>query len=55
MSAEKCGVGIIILHTTYVDVKDQIPEMSEGEHSDVGVIMFALGFTVMMILDVALG
>ena len=39
----------------YVVVEELIPEMSEGEHSDVGVIMFALGFTVMMILDVALG
>ena len=29
--------------------------MSQGEHSNVGVIMFALGFTVMMVLDVALG
>ena len=29
--------------------------MSEGEHSNVGVMMFALGFTVMMVLDVALG
>ena len=32
-----------------------IPEMSEGEHSNVGVLTFALGFTVMMTLDVALG
>lgn len=39
----------------YVVVEELIPEMSEGEHSDVGVIMFALGFTVMMLLDVALG
>lgn len=39
----------------YVVVEELIPEMSEGEHSDVGVIMFALGFTVMMILDDALG
>ena len=29
--------------------------MSQGEHSNVGVMMFALGFTVMMVLDVALG
>ena len=32
-----------------------IPEMSEGEHSDIGVLSFALGFTLMMALDVALG
>jgi len=28
--------------------------MSEGEHSNIGVLLFALGFTVMMALDVAL-
>lgn len=39
----------------YVVVEELIPEMSQGEHSNVGVLMFALGFTVMMVLDVALG
>ena len=39
----------------YVVVEELIPEMSEGEHSNIGVIMFSLGFTVMMALDVALG
>lgn len=39
----------------YVVVEELIPEMSAGEHSDVGVICFAVGFTVMMMLDVALG
>ena len=39
----------------YVVVEELIPEMSEGNHSNIGVIMFALGFTVMMALDVALG
>ena len=39
----------------YVVVEELIPEMSEGEHSNVGVLMFALGFTVMMILDITLG
>ncbi|WP_077597973.1 ZIP family metal transporter [Olsenella urininfantis] len=39
----------------YVVVEELIPEMSEGEHSNVGVLMFALGFTLMMALDVALG
>jgi ZIP family zinc transporter len=29
--------------------------MSEGEHSNIGTIFFALGFTLMMMLDVALG
>ena len=39
----------------YVVVEEMIPEMSEGEHSNIGVLTFALGFTVMMTLDVALG
>ena len=39
----------------YVVVEELIPEMSEGEHSNVGTIAFALGFVLMMILDVALG
>lgn len=34
---------------------EPIPEMSEGGHSDVGTLCFALGFTVMLALDVALG
>ena len=39
----------------YVVVEELIPEMSQGEHSNVGTICFALGFSVMMVLDVALG
>lgn len=39
----------------YVVVEELIPEMSEGEHSNIGVVMFAVGFTLMMALDVALG
>ena len=39
----------------YVVVEELIPEMSEGEHSNIGVLCFSLGFTLMMILDVALG
>ncbi len=39
----------------YVVVEELIPEMSQGEHSNTGVVMFAFGFTVMMALDVALG
>ena len=39
----------------YVVVEELIPEMSQGEHSDVGALAFALGFTLMMALDVALG
>lgn len=39
----------------YVVVEELIPEMSEGEHSNIGVIMFSVGFALMMALDVALG
>ena len=39
----------------YVVVEELIPEMSEGRHSNVGTVAFALGFVVMMILDVTLG
>lgn len=39
----------------YVVVEELIPEMSEGEHSNIGTICFAVGFTLMMMLDVALG
>ncbi|MCR5829797.1 MAG: ZIP family metal transporter [Lachnospiraceae bacterium] len=39
----------------YVVVEELIPECSEGEHSNIGVIMFSVGFTLMMALDVALG
>lgn len=39
----------------YVVVEELIPEMSTGEHSHVGVISFAIGFMIMMSLDVALG
>lgn len=39
----------------YVVVEELIPEMSSGKHSNIGTIAFAIGFVVMMILDVALG
>lgn len=39
----------------FVVVEELIPEMSQGEHSDIGTIFFAVGFTLMMLLDVALG
>ena len=35
----------------YVSVEELIPEMSEGEHSNIGVILFAFRFTVMMALS----
>lgn len=39
----------------YVVVEELIPEMSAGKHSNTGTIFFALGFSIMMILDVVLG
>ena len=39
----------------YVVVEELIPEMSQGRHSNIGTICFALGFGLMMVLDVALG
>ena len=39
----------------FVVVEELIPEMSEGEHSHIGVITLTFGFTLMMALDVALG
>ena len=39
----------------YVVVEELIPETAEGEHSNIGTIGFAVGFALMMMLDVALG
>lgn len=39
----------------YVVVEELIPESQVGEHSNIGTIGVAIGFTIMMILDVALG
>ena len=39
----------------YVVVEELIPEMSQGRHSNIGTVFFAVGFSVMMALDVALG
>ena len=39
----------------HVVVEELIPEMSQGQHSNVGTVFFAVGFSVMMVLDVALG
>ena len=46
-----CAAGAML----YVVVEELIPEMSTGEHSNVGTIFFAVGFSLMMVLDVALG
>lgn len=39
----------------YVVVEELIPEMSAGKHSNIGTVFFALGFSIMMVLDVVLG
>lgn len=39
----------------YVVVEELIPETQEGQHSNIGTIGFAIGFVMMMVLDVVLG
>ena len=39
----------------YVVVEELIPEMSQGEHSNIGTVFFAVGFSLMMVLEVAMG
>ena len=39
----------------YVVAEELIPESHSGEHSNIGTIGLALGFVLMMVLDVALG
>lgn len=39
----------------YVVIEELIPETAEGEHSNMGTIGFAVGFVLMMVMDVALG
>lgn len=39
----------------YVVVEELIPESAHGPHSNVGTLFFAAGFSLMMILDIALG
>lgn len=39
----------------YVVVEELIPESQAGEHSNIGTVGVAIGFVIMMILDVALG
>ena len=55
----EAGVGISAAFAAgamlYVVVEELIPEMSSGRHSNAGTVAFALGFVLMMVLDVALG
>ena len=39
----------------YVVVEELMPEISQGKHSNLGTVFFAVGFSLMMVLDVALG
>ena len=39
----------------YVVIEELIPESQNGEHSNIGTIGVAIGFSIMMILDIALG
>ena len=39
----------------YVVVEELVPEAAQGEQSDVGTIGFAIGFVLMMVMDVTLG
>ena len=42
MGSEMC------IRDRYVVVEELIPEMSQGQHSNVGTVFFAVGFSVMM-------
>ena len=39
----------------YVVVEELMPELSQSKHSNLGTVFFAIGFSLMMVLDVALG
>ena len=39
----------------YVVVEELIPEANEGKHSNLATIGLAIGFVLMMVLDIALG
>ena len=39
----------------YVVVEELVPDYSQGKHSNIGTVGFALGFALMMVLDVVLG
>lgn len=55
ISVRRALIGFAAGAMIYVVVEELIPEMSEEPHSNIGTIFFAVGFVIMMILDVALG
>ena len=52
---EECPLAFASCSMLYVVIEELIPEASAGEHSNVSTIGFAIGFVLMMILDVVLG
>lgn len=52
---EKILLGFAAGAMIYVVVEELIPESQAGEHSNIGTVGVAIGFVIMMILDVALG
>ena len=54
-SSRKVLTGFAAGVMIYVVIEELIPEMSEGGHTNVGTVAFAIGFSLMMALDVALG
>ncbi len=54
-SALPCLLSFAAGAMLYVVVEELIPEMSQGRHSNVGTLFFAAGFSLMMVLDTALG
>ena len=49
------AAGVMVAASIWSLLIPAIPDIAQGDHSHVGVLLFSLGFTVMMALDVALG